>query len=221
MNYIKKLNLPSTPLRDGAINELTALKKEFKKSTTSSRVSGWNPHVVTEVDQFLSYELLDILRPFGLTPSYLVNFGQLDRLHWITPIHTDISPIEGNKKVTFAINWELTSTKSQWNWWDTANATVMVPSTGMETITRQKLGGLRYVNFEEFDQSIVDKYGFKILESYRVLPHTAYLLRTDLPHNIEYHNPTPERVSISVRFDTATILTWEDTIKLFEPLIVE
>lgn len=214
MNYIKKLNLPSIPLRDGVINELTVKKSEFKKKSVAlgKNDSYHHPTVITEVNQFLNYELLSALETVGLKPSYFVNFGQLDRLSYTTPIHIDISPAAENKKVAFAVNWELTATQSQWAWWDPADATVIAPSIeDTSVLEKTLLNGLRYVDDQEF----------KVIESYDLLPHTAYLVRTDLPHNIAYHNPTLERVAISVRFDIATTLSWEDAVKLFDPLIIE
>lgn len=214
MNYIKKLNLSGMPLQDGVINDLTGEKLKFKeKSTVLGKPDSYHhPTVITDIGRFLNHELLSAFSTLGLTPSYFVNFGQLDRLSYTTPIHTDISPAAENKKVAFAVNWELTVLRSRWTWWDSADATIIPPPVEDLCVPQKKLlSGFRYKN----------DHVCRVLESCDILPHTAYLVRTNLPHSITYQNPTLERVAISVRFDIATTLSWEDAVKLFDPLIIE
>jgi alpha-ketoglutarate-dependent taurine dioxygenase len=167
--------------------------------------------VINEVNQFLNSELLSALAGIGLKPSYFVYFGLMDRLSYVTPIHIDVSPVAENAKVSFAVNWELTATRSQWQWWDAGNATEIAPSAEDTEISEKKLlSGARYNDSREF----------QLIESYDLEPSTAYLVRADLPHCISYTNPTPERICISVRFDLATKITWSEAVALFEPLII-
>jgi hypothetical protein len=236
MTYIKKLKLLKTPLRDNVIDELIAMKKDYVESVSAIRdISRHpvvvNPYVVTDTVRFLRPELLDTFRSFGVEPTYFVNFGQTDRTSYTTPIHTDISPQAGNKPVPFAINWELTSIESLWRWWDIANAPevnlTLIPlgqlasQVAAPQHARSLLNGLRYGNTDEFNDQSNTKLGFRVIESQQVLPHTAYLIRTDVPHNVAYVNPSPNRVSISLRFSMTEIPTWEDAVELFAPLIVE
>ena len=213
MNYIKKLNLPSNPLCHGVIDRLKIKKTEFaKKSVELGKLdSYYHPTVITEVDQFLNSELLSACASIGLAPSYFVYFGLMDRLSYVTPIHIDVSPIAGNAKVSFAVNWELTATRSQWQWWDAGNAAeIALSAENTQMSEKQLLNGIRYGN----------DHKFQLIESYDLEPSTAYLVRADLPHCISYTNPTPERICISVRFDLATKITWSEAVALFEPLII-
>lgn len=213
MNYVKKLNLPSNPLCNGVIDQLKIKKTEFKNRSVELGKSDsyHHPTVITEVDQFLNRELLGALASIGLKPSYFVYFGLMDRLSYVTPIHIDVSPVAENAKVSFAVNWELTATRSQWQWWDAGNALEIAPSAENTQMSEKKLlNGIRYGNDHEF----------QLIESHDLEPGTAYLVRADLPHCISYTNPTPERICISVRFDLATKITWSEAVALFEPLII-
>ena len=230
--YVKKLNLPGMPLRSGAIDELVDIKMNYVKTVISIKSVPpvvLHPYIITDVERFLTPELLDIFRSFDAEPTYFVNFGQTDKLCYTTPVHIDVSAVDENKPIAFAINWELTTVSSLWRWWDTANAPVVSENT-MNTLiqriatpehSRNLLAGVRYGNLKEFDDQSNAELGFQVIGSQQLLPHTAYMVRTDVPHSITCTNSSPVRTCISLRFRMSDISTWEDAVKRFESLIVE
>jgi hypothetical protein len=230
--FIKRLNLPGLPLRDHAYEELIKIKTNYVDTVTKSKSVlpvVLHAYVIDDIEKFLTPELLSVFRSLDAEPTYFINFGQIDKLCYTTPVHKDISPMDKNRPIPFAINWELSDVNSLWRWWDTAHVPEIAPPIFHDVIQRSMIpehhrnliAGVRYGNLEEFNDESNAKLGFRVIGAQQVLTHTAYMVRTDVPHSITYTNSSPVRISISLRFSMEKIPTWEDAIKLFEPLIVE
>jgi hypothetical protein len=76
--------------------------------------------------------------------------------------------------------------------------------------------GIHYGHRQNMDTS-----KFALLETLKYKFNVPYLVRTDIPHNVEYSTTFKHRLGLSVRFPLDQIPTWEQALEIFNPLIAK
>jgi hypothetical protein len=208
----KQLTLTGLSLISNSVERLTEEKFETVKNNNllSSHV-----YISDKIHETLSLELLNQLRSIGLTPVVIVNFSEYGA-SYETPIHSDLTLYNDNwVPMPFGINWELAEGTTIFNWYDNKGNLYCSPGYKNETIAwpRCMLNGTRFnpgrlVEFEKID-------------SVRLIPNTAYLVKTDIPHQVVSETPGEFRIAISIRFPLEQVGSWEQALEVFKPFYAD
>jgi len=225
MSFYHKLNLPADPLKPELKNQLWDLKKP-----------GYSPRYSTQhfdAKQYIRQDIVDTLEKLGLPIKYFVDFGKKDVESARSFLHSDICYYNQKwTKIPMAINWDLTPGDTQFSWYDVGN---LVPTDPPEpeinklsvTIPQQHITKnftiqlYKDTSETDYDRNNYDVSSCRLLESLRIEHSTAYLVRTDVPHQIIYRSENATgRMGISIRFDLDKVSTWDQAIDMLQPLIV-
>lgn len=212
MVLYKQLTLTGLSLIGDSVERLMEEKIEFNK--IAERLSP-HVHVSDDIQNTLSSELLNQLRSIGLTPAIVVNFSECGETYE-TPIHSDVTLYNDNwVPMPFGINWELAEGTTIFNWYDNKGNYCVYPGHRVEGISwpRRMLNGTRY-----HPSKLVD---FEKIDSVRLLPNTAYLVRTDIPHQVISESPGGLRIAISIRFPLDQVGSWEQALEIFKPFYAD
>lgn len=201
LNY-RLLNLPTNPIKDtkGFIRMLDAgfyRKTQFNLPTS-----------------ILSEEILDIFDSIEVKIKTIAvfSFRYLPVSRDSRLLHKDVVKVDDQwKPVVCGVNWELTPTESQIDWYDTAREPVYPTDDepfyypqGIHYGHRDRLG-----IFPETDTR---------LETY-MSKGAPFLMRTDVPHIVSNNQPFEgARYSISLRFEY-NFASWTEALLQFKPLI--
>lgn len=221
MSYYKKLNLPGQPFKDW---------EAFIKEQSLALASRQEFFDVLSIDRYITDELRDILQQHGIQLKHLIVFcaGNNVTREDKRIVHSDIYWDEASKRwkdIHCGINWELDGS-NLFSWWDmqalpkkyplmTRTIAGLVPHFIYGTDRNHVLNGLHYG----------DKRALKGVPAEAVQLDQTYidgptLVRTDVPHMTVYTSPR-RRFGVSLRIDESSIGSWDDVLKLFNPLIKE
>jgi len=202
MLLYKELNLPKPIVDDHALEEIVRAKS----------IDGSYNTIVTEPQQYLSQDILDAFGSVGVTPQFMVIFGDATKSQFKTFLHSDIT-YQNNTwtKMPFGINWDLNSNNTSFNWWNVHGSPEIFPEP-------------RDADFPPVVYGIHHKYrrnretsDFTLIQSYTIKPLKATLVRTDIPHQICYNTNDKPRLCISVRFSVTDIASWTHAVEIFQP----
>jgi len=207
MQFYRRLQLPSNPVRLEKIEELIQSKKTHVHAI-NYQTNHYNPK------DFLTSELIEIFQQLGVEPENLAHFGSPKNSTGGSRLHIDLV----NKNYTwvtvpFAINWDLTPGTLDLSWYDTTGLTVFPPTD--EHLRTCDTGGIRF-GYTSWD----DKHDLVPIETLSFERNTPYLVRTDVPHQTRYMSLDPVRVSVSLRFPPHIISSWQQALEIFKPIIV-
>ena len=205
-NFYQTLSLPSNPLLPSAIETLRNNKiKGREQGDPYYQIAYYN------CNEVLTEETLNVFDTLGVTPFYVVHFGSLNNHITQTYLHTDLFWTEDRyQTVPFGINWNLTSGTTTFRWYDAGDIPEAWPPHKMADFQ-----GIHYG--QRYSKSIE---GCEELGSLSIEQNTAYLLKTDIPHRVTYTCDEPLRYGVSVRFKLEDIPTWDQALKVFEPLFL-
>ena len=213
MKFYKKLNLCSSPIKEGVIRELMNKKEEFRKEVDRSKV-GVYKHLYAndEIEKFVNPILLEKLSAINLKPAILINFSEGGSTYE-TWLHRDLACVNNEwVPMEVGLNWELTEGTTTFKWYtengNNCKKSALPQLEGMVTQwPRSFINGIRYYDENELSQIASLTYDI----------NTAYLVRTDLPHKVISHSPGGRRHCISIRFFVKDVPTFDRALELFEP----
>jgi hypothetical protein len=191
--------------------------KEIANSKTSY------VHMVRDYESLLTPALLQFFKSLGLTPEFCSVFGHNGVKESKIWVHTDIR-YDNNHWVRLpcGINWELVPSDTYFHWWDTKDQLECYPESSDNTAWCEADGfkngqqGIHYGHRQNMDTS-----NFELIETLKYTFNVPYLVRTDIPHNVEYSTTFKHRLGLSVRFPLEQIPTWERALDLFAPLLAK
>jgi hypothetical protein len=215
-NYHRILNIPNSPVTQTGL-EILLDKKRHKK---------YRPYLLIDQNfkDYLNPELSNIFSLLKIFPDVLIVFGHLDdeNFQMKSVVHSDIRYQNGNwVDVPFSINWEITDTVVDINWWDVAgekkcypppydSQQYLPPVESDQFITRFLGSGIHY---GEWNKSYPETYD--LLENCKMKRSNPLLIRTDIPHSVSY-SKLKNRISISLRFPIEEIPDWKSALEVFK-----
>jgi hypothetical protein len=204
--FHQTLNIINDPLRPGALEKLC----DEKTRRGQNKIKHYSI-VYNNWAEYLSEDLIESFKSIGLEPTYFIHFGSAYNKITTTVFHTDLYNYKGKyHKVPFSINWDLTQGTTKWHWYDTNDVPEVWPSYHTPEFTG--------IHYGKWDSTSVD--GCTEIGNFSLERNTPYLVRTDVPHQIIYRCDDPVRMALSVRFDIDTVPSWEQALKVFEPLFL-
>lgn len=178
-------------------------------------------HMIDDWNSLLGPNIKKLFNNLNLTPQFVSLFGKQQLAEQKIWIHTDILWKDNQWiKLPFGINWELYPSDTYFNWWDTKDQTECYPPSidnstwSQATNTKFRQQGIHYGTRENYDF-----HNSEIIETLKFEPNTAYLVRADVPHNVEYKTDNIHRIGISIRFPVEQIATWQQALSTFDPYI--
>ena len=220
MTCYKKLSISSNPLKDGAFEKLLNIKSEHPDQ----------PYQIIrfDVQEFLSDDILDLLRKQYVIPKYLISFGYKKEMYDVPGqdrgfLHSDIFYDSGKwVDIPCAINWEISPTKSKLTWYETnVDTPIFWPDTAPFEARTNQPGSVPQAGKHYGKRQNKDSSDFTPIDSLDFETSVPYLLRTDLPHDVKVQSRNIDRLSISVRFAYQDITTWEQAMEIFKPLFLD
>jgi len=212
MVLYKQLTLTGLSLLGESVERLMEEKLEW---INAGGVSSAHVYLSDDIQNTLSSELLNQLQSIGLTPAVVVNFSEHGKTYE-TPIHSDLTLYNDSwVPMPFGINWELAAGVTIFNWYDNKGHFYTAPRYKDETTAwpRCMLNGTRYRPTQLRD--------FEKIDSVRLLPTTAYLVRTDMPHQVVSESPGGLRIAISIRFPLDQVGSWQQALEVFRPFYAD
>jgi hypothetical protein len=216
MVLYKQLTLTGLSLINNGVERLMDEKLEWVDTGHIVPGSGGaHVYLSDDIQNTLSSELLDQLQSIDLTPAVIVNFSEHGKTYE-TPVHNDLTLYNNNwVPMPFGINWELAAGITMFNWYNNKGHLYIAPSYKDETTAwpRSMLNGTRYH----------PKYlrDFEKIDSVRLLPNTAYLVRTDMPHQVVSESLGGLRIALSMRFPLDQVGSWEQALEVFRPFYAD
>lgn len=211
MTHYKKLSLTGMPLNANQTQKLMEEKERFNQKYLNLPLSN-HVYVTDQIQTILAPALLDQFDALGVTPAVIVNFSEYGQCY-TTPIHADLTFYNDRwVPMGFGINWELAPGVTEFRWFDQNNQKPFMPIDFEEAHTwpRSMLNGTRYAHNDRLTQ--IDSLTFE--------HNTAYLVRTDIPHQVTSNTPGNFRECVSIRFRVDDISSWDQALKIFEPYFV-
>jgi hypothetical protein len=213
MKYYYPLNLPFPLTKNTTLDVLNETVK-------------WYGLTHTNLEEILSPELMEKFSHLGVKPTQALIIGLPTVSSGKTLVHTDITLVD-NKwvKIPCGINWEITDSKASWRWLDVKNSQEFYPEqdSGYYEYPRGLNGSIHYnQRYKSYSRDLYpDPYfdTYDVLETLTVNPTQCYLVRTEVPHSIEFESQKSNRIGISVRFDTSQISSWDQAVEIFKPII--
>lgn len=223
MKHFYKLDLPKFPLK----------KEEYDRILQIDNIQSFEKQNFRKYTQFLTYdsddliqEVLDvnlytILKDLNLIPKVLIVFYYSKDIDSnVSYIHKDLCLMDNIwKTVPFSINFEMNSTTvNTTTWWDTTGAEEFFDDTEKNRTQSKNLIAIRY--HQNRLRSNIRFLNFKPFESitYSSIDNPI-LFRTDVAHSVITRNSQGTRFAVSLRFDLNQISTYEDAVKILQPLI--
>ena len=205
-NFFQELNLPLP------IDEITK-----EKILDIKRESVFRPYLflTRTPETFLNKEILSIFSKINIFPDTMIVFGHVDDFDYSSVnslIHSDIIFNQNQwKKVPFAINWEFDDINPVIKWWDTSALLEIYPK-GIPKTDFFKYGqGIHYGSRRNTDSSKM-----VCLEQHTMIKSRAVMIRTEIPHSVYYDPGSLSRTSVSLRFSTDKIFSWELALNTFK-----
>ena len=208
----KNLNLPTNLLNPNSVDQFNELKNKYV-------LNGWKNNVTTNVEDFLSEELLYILKQqCNIKPKYFILFGSYPGQKGF--LHSD-QFYENNKwhSAPCSINWEIVPDNSIMQWYQPLESVEEFepswnPNDSAPTERDLKNVGVKYY----VSQHSKDSSQFKIIDSL-IMDSSPRLFRTDVPHQTCHTNNNAQRVSMAIRFELTDVPTWERALEIFKPIL--
>lgn len=211
MSFYNKLNLPADPILPGVKNRLWALKKPIYGT------QHYDPK------RYIQLDIINTLEKLGLPAKFLIHFGATDAESARSFLHTDICTHNQKwTKIPMAINWELTPGHTQFSWYDPGNQLPCYPPDPDWNQNNFLFQGIHYGARADFHAGVGhDVSNCQLLDTVSLERNTAYLVRTDVPHQIVYRSEVTTRMCISLRFELDAVSTWDQAVDLLQPLIIQ
>jgi hypothetical protein len=213
MQNYRFLNLPKNPLiKTSAVLQKLAIAAAKGKSYR--RTSCFE-----NIEDFISPSVLDAFWTLGIKPRFFASFasdGVSSSKIEQRVTHYDLCFDEKNKKwatIPFGINWEITPGNTTFHWWN-------IPSDPIFPNEESISPSLKLLNGAHFDwrQRPGIPNGAELIEKVQIT--APILVRTDVPHSVSFNSPAKTRYSISLRFSTDDIPTWDHALEAFKPLFL-
>jgi hypothetical protein len=202
MSFYKELNFSYSIANDRLLDRINVLKVKDSFYTT----------ILAKPQEYLHPELIDIFGSIGIQPQFITIFGIPNLSVGTSSLHTDIIYKNNNwTKIPGGINWELTPGEATWRWYDSGDQPELYPETPQED------GTIPFNGIHHNIRKNQDSSGFTLLETYQTTFNKPVLFRTDLPHQISYSTTSRQRVSMSIKFSTDDISTWDQAVEIFKP----
>jgi hypothetical protein len=213
MQYSKQLSLTKTPLKGDFAEELCYLKNISEEPNGLSGVNYQTLHY--NIEKYLHEDLLNSLDSINLKPFFFIHFGAPNQKEFSTILHSDLYKENAQwVPMPVGIAWELTPGTTNFKWYDTS-AIKEVPPTKELPFKPADFNSNHYIR--RFSKDTTDCI---LLENLIMERNTPYLVRSDIPHQVDYTCTVPTRISINLRFQIKDIPTWEKALEVFKPLII-
>ena len=166
--------------------------------------------ILHNASQYLTEEALDVFSDLKMEPYIFVMFqsGRKKREEKDSLIHSDIYYENGKwKDWHYGINLELYPAVSQFHWWKSKIPEKVYPDISLHTIPEYY-----YLNGVHYKKDMLD-----LLEVAEIDGTKPILVRTDIPHSINYEAKQFKRVAASLRFKQNRFSSWQEayeTIKI-------
>lgn len=216
-NFHKNLNFPNSPIRTENLRQLLINKKN--KRGKRSYI-----YVDQNFKDYLTTDITNIFQSLNIFPNTLVIFGHVNDANYKQKslVHSDI--IYQNEKwydIPCAINWEITNTMANFYWWDVKDSKKCYPPPWSEEEYLPPMGSDYYlervlgsgIHYKKWLNNETDDYS--VLENSILNKNNPMLIRTDVPHSVEYANYV-DRISISLRFSLTQIPDWKSALEIFK-----
>lgn len=219
-NYYRILQKLSSPLTHEGLDILCKNKANRKSNRPYIYVTNY-------FIQYLTPDIKTIFQTLNILPDALVVFGHQNDINFKlnAVVHSDIRLIKNNwVDSPCAINWEITDSEANFSWWDVYGAKKCYPSpydeynlisppSSPDYLERLLGSGIHYTSWNNKDYK-----SYRILETCVLNKQYPILIRTDIPHSVEYSG-FKDRISISLRFSPDKISDWKSALKIFNNLI--
>jgi hypothetical protein len=206
-----KLALPNNPLRP---------HKNFK----FKEFTGWSVFPSKGVvKSIINEDVLDALADLKMYPALVVVFSQTElRNNQNCFLHSDVTLLDKTwTSIPFAINWELNEDiDTTVSWWDTSKyETLYPPMTEAETkFPFNLLNGTRY-NIDKSKSCVNHLHNIELLDAVHLYKNDSPILfRTDVPHSLEFTTNERCRFNLSLRFDLAKVVNWQEAVEKLQPI---
>ena len=214
MKYSKQLSLTNSPLKGDFAKELCHLKAISDEPNGLTGIINYQT-LHYDIEKYLSQDLLDALNSVRLKPLFFIHFGALNSKSFSSILHSDLYRTgESWAPMPVGIAWELTPGTTDFKWYDTSSIEEVPPPTNLP-FKPNDFNSHHYA--KRFNK---DTSNCVLLEKLSMERNTPYLVRSDVPHQVDYTCTVPTRISINLRFSIKDIPTWEKALEVFKPFIV-
>lgn len=176
--------------------------------------------IVENASQYLTEEALDIFSDLKMKPYVFILFEsrKTKRETKNSLIHSDVYYEDGQwKDWHYGINLELYPATSYFYWWNNKNVEKVYPDIRTHKIPEfYYLNGIHYGKERNTFWEDPSK-DFDLLEMTKIDGTRPILVRTDIPHSINYEAKQVKRVAASLRFKQNRFSSWQEayeTIKI-------
>jgi hypothetical protein len=217
MNFFKKLNLPGNVIKTEFLDELCKLKLSQEKPAIGKKFTGYQT-VHYDIERYLDPEIYKIFSKINLQPWFFIHFGTIYNILPQTTLHRDLVQIE-NKwcSIPAAINWELTPGTTEFSWYKTDSLQELMPDLNSKLVLPGTNYGHRDADYGHRDNRSTENC--QLLERTNLQRNTAYLVRTDVPHQVQFTCDAKMRIAISLRWHPHSVSTWDSALEIFKQFI--
>jgi hypothetical protein len=210
MNFFKKLNLPGNVIKTEFLDELCQLKLSKSKPAIGTKLVGYQT-VHHDMERYLEPEIYKIFSEINLQPWFFVHFGTINNVLPQTTVHRDLVRIENKwRSIPAAINWELTPGTTEFSWYNTDSLQELMPDLN-------KGYDFTGTNYGHIGNRSIENC--QLLERTNLQQNTAYLVRTDVPHQVQFTCNVQMRIAISLRWHPLRVSSWDSALEIFKPFI--